>query len=245
MKRIVGRKPVLEALNKDVELDNVYIDFNQQGRIIEAIIVAAKKRGVKVTRLSKQKFRDLERGANTQGVIATTSSLKFYTLDEILTHIGNIETPLVLLLDSIQDPHNLGAILRTADAAGVNAVITTTHQSASFTDVVEKTSAGAVNHLKICRVNKLGMVIDLLKEQGLWIVGTSLKGKKYYDEIKYDMPTAVIMGNEGKGMRPSIENKCDFLVKIPMKGKVQSLNVSVSTGIILYEIIRQRKDLNG
>lgn len=243
MQRIIGRKPVLEALNKDVEIDQVCIAFNQHGKIIDAIIVAAKKRGVKVARLSAHKFKEMERGSNSQGVIALAPDLKFYSIDEILSLLSEIEMPLVLLLDSIQDPHNLGAILRTADGAGVDAVFTTTHNSASFTDVVEKTSAGAVNHLKICRVNKLSGAIEALKEHGFWIVGTSLKGEKYYDELKYDMPTAVILGNEGKGMRPSIENKCDFLVKIPMKGKVQSLNVSVSAGVILYEIVKQRKKI--
>jgi len=242
VKRIIGRKPVLEALNKNVTVDRVYIAFNQHGKIIDAIIVAAKKRGINVTRLSAHKFTELEKGSNSQGVIAIASDLRFYSIDEIFNELSKVELPLVLLLDSIQDPHNLGAILRTADAAGVNAVFSTVHKSVSFTDVVEKTSAGAVNHLKICRVHKLSQVMELLKSEGFWIVGTSLKGDKFYDEIKYDMPTAVVLGNEGKGMRPSIESKCDFLVKIPMLGKVQSLNVSVSTGIMLYEIVKQRKN---
>ncbi len=242
MKRIIGRKPVLEALNNDVPIERVAIAFNQHGKIIDAIIVAAKKRGIQVSRLSSQKFAQLEKGANSQGVIATTTGIKFYELEEVLNHLQKKENPVVLLLDTIQDPHNLGAILRTADAAGVDAVFSTVHKSAPFSDIVEKTSAGAVNHLKICRTHKLTDLIELLKTEGFWIVGTSLNGERYYDEIDYKMPTAIIMGNEGKGMRKSIESKCDFLVKIPMLGKVQSLNVSVSTGIILYEIVKQKKD---
>lgn len=241
MRRIIGRKPVLEALNTGVPIDRVNIAFNQRGKIIDAIIVAAKKRGIRVSKLSQSKFSELEKGSNTQGVIALSSDLKFSSVEEILNELSKEKKPTVLLLDSIQDPHNLGAILRTADAAGVSAVFTTIHKSASFTDVVEKTSAGAVNHIKICRTPKLAEIIELLKKEGFWIVGSSLKGEKFYDELKYDMPTAVVLGAEGKGMRPSIEKKCDFLVKIPMLGKVQSLNVSVSAGVMLYEIIKQRK----
>jgi len=242
VKRIIGRKPVLEALNQDIPIEQLYVALNLHGKIIDAIIVAAKKRNVKINRMSPHKFKEIEKGANSQGVIAVGSDLKFYSVEEILSSLSTIKNPVALLLDSIQDPHNLGAILRTADAAGVNAVITTMHHSASFTDVVEKTSAGAVNHLKICRVNKLSTFIDILKKEGFWIVGASLKGDRNYSEVNYNMPVAVILGNEGKGIRPSIENKCDFLVTIPMKGKVQSLNVSVSAGVMLYEILKQRTD---
>ncbi len=241
MKKIIGRKPLLEALNSGKDIERVIIAHNQHGRVIEKIIIAAKKRGIKVSRMSAAKFKEFEDTANTQGVIGIASDLKFYGEREILEVVKKENNPVVLALDSIQDPHNLGAILRTADAAGVSAVIVTLHNSAPFSDVVEKTSAGAVNHLKISRVRNLSKTLEDFKSEGFWIVGSSLEGGKDFTTIDYNMPVVIVVGNEGKGIRPSILKKCDFLVKIPMSGKVQSLNVSVATGILLYEIVKQRK----
>ena len=149
--------------------------------------------------------------------------------------------PLILILDEIQDPHNVGAILRSAECSGVNGVILTKHNSATITSTVTKTSAGATEHLKICQVNNLSQTIDELKEKGFWIVGSSLENAKNYTEVDYKIPIALIVGNEEKGIRKLTASKCDFLVKIPMSGKIQSLNVSVATGILLFEILRQRR----
>ncbi len=241
MNKIIGRKPLLEALEAGKEIERVIIAYNQHGRVIEKIIVAAKKRGIKISKVSAKKFKEFEDSANTQGVIGILSKFKFYSIDEVLDSIDVSSNPLILLLDSIQDPHNLGAILRTAEAVGVDAVISTIHKSAPFSDIVEKTSTGAMNHLKICRVNNLSQTIDLLKKKGFWIFGTSLEAEKNFTEADYNLPAAIVVGNEGSGIRLSILDKCDFLVKIPMSGKVQSLNVSVSTGVILYEVLKQRE----
>ncbi len=242
MQKIYGRKPVLEAINSGVELEAVYVAFGQHSDIINNIFNAAKKHKIKISQLSLSKFEQLAEGKNTQGVIALKSSQKYFSLDQIIFSAKNSPFPLLLLLDSIQDPHNLGAILRTAECAGVDGVIITTNNSASITDLVEKISAGAVSHLKICKVNNMIHVIEQLKKEGFWIVGTHLKGEKNYSGLDYKMPTALIMGNEEKGIRKLVADNCDFLVKIPMKGKINSLNVSVSTGIILFEILRQREN---
>jgi 23S rRNA (guanosine2251-2'-O)-methyltransferase len=150
--------------------------------------------------------------------------------------------PLVLILDSIQDPHNLGAIFRTAECAGVDGIIITINQSSPITETVEKISAGAVSYLKICKVNNLVQIIERLKKEGYWIVGSMLTSEsKNYTDIDFNMPLAVIVGNEEKGIRKLVAENCDFLSKIPMKGKIDSLNVSVATGILLFEVMRQRQ----
>lgn len=252
MKLIIGRKPVLEALNSGEHISQVYILFGQQGAVINAIRVAAKKRGIKINQIPQDKFRQLVKDKNAQGVIAVKSSQKFYTLQEIIefsknknlqTHSFNkslSEVPLLLILDSIQDTHNVGAILRTAECSGVDGVIVTKHNSAPINETVAKTSAGASELVKICQVNNLANTIDELKKEGFWIVGSYLGNSKPYTEIDYKIPIALIVGNEEKGIRKLTADKCDFLVNIPMKGKIQSLNVSVATGILLFEILRQR-----
>lgn len=240
MSYIFGRKPVLEALKSDKEIVQVFVSFGQKGDVVEQIIILTKQFGIKLTQLSPQKFRALEKGQNSQGVIAVISDYDFYSVEKIIGEALNRKKPLLLLLDQIQDPHNLGAILRTAECAGVDGVIITTHNSAAINETVEKTSAGAVSHLKIAFVVNINTTINLLKQKGFWVAGTSLEGEKSYAAVDYRIPLALIMGNEEKGIRKKVAEHCDFLVKIPMKGKLQSLNVSVSTGVLLFEILRQR-----
>jgi len=240
MNIIIGRKPVLEALKSNEEIEQVYLLFGQQGNIIHAIRVAAKKKGIKCNQIPLERFRTYTPDKNAQGVIALKQDFKFSSLDEIIFETKKTSLPLILILDEIQDPHNVGAILRSAECSGVNGVILTKHNSATITSTVTKVSAGATEHLKICQVNNLSQTIDELKEKGFWIVGSSLENAKNYTEVDYKIPLALIVGNEEKGIRKLTASKCDFLVKIPMSGKIQSLNVSVATGILLFEIIRQR-----
>jgi len=243
MNIIIGRKPVLEALNSNEEIEQVYLLFGQQGNIINAIRVAAKKRGIKCNQIPLERFRTYTPDKNAQGVIALKQDFKFSSLDEILSIAKKSLLPIILILDEIQDPHNVGAILRSAECSGVNGVILTKHNSATITSTVTKTSAGATEHLKICQINNLSQTIDELKEKGFWIIGSTLEGAKNYAEVDYKIPIALIVGNEEKGIRKLTATKCDFLVKIPMSGKIQSLNVSVATGILLFEILRQRNIL--
>ncbi|NOX18419.1 MAG: 23S rRNA (guanosine(2251)-2'-O)-methyltransferase RlmB [Chlorobi bacterium] len=240
MKKIIGRKPVLEALNSGQEIDRIIISFGQKGNIIDSIRVAAKKRKVKITQLSPYKFKSYDKNQNTQGVVAIISDHKYWDAGDLIASAAQADKPLLLVLDSIQDTHNLGAILRTAESAGVAGVIITERNSASINETVEKTSAGAVSHLRIAKAANLRSAMEKIKEAGFWIVGTSLQGGKNYTEVDYSGATAIVMGNEEKGIRRLTAEQCDFLVKLPMKGKIQSLNVSVTAGIILYEVLRQR-----
>lgn len=240
MQKIFGRKPVLEALKSKSEIDQIYLQFGLHGEIVDQIKFFSKKNNVKISQLSPQKFNKLAEGKNTQGIIAVKNNFSYSEIDKILIDAENSKYPLLLLLDSIQDPHNFGAIIRTAECAGVNGIITTIKNSASVNDTVEKISAGATNHIKIARVNNLVNTIHILKQSGYWIVGSKLGNSQNYTSIDYKQPIALIIGNEEKGIRPLIAEKCDFLAEIPMKGKIQSLNVSVATGVFLFEINRQR-----
>ncbi len=240
MQKIFGRKPVIEALKGNSEIDQIYIQFGLHGSIVDDIKHLAKKKNVKVTQLSTQKFNQLSEDANTQGIIALKSSFTYSEIDSILIEAEKEKYPLLLLLDSIQDPHNLGAIIRTAECAGVNGIITTFRNSASVNNTVEKTSAGAVSHIKIARANNLVQIIEILKHSGYWIIGSKLGNSQNYSTIDYKQPIALVVGNEEKGIRPLIADKCDFLAEIPMKGQIQSLNVSVATGVLLFEVLRQR-----
>lgn len=240
MSLIIGRKPVLEALNSDEEVSQVFILFGQEGGIIDAIRVAAKKKGIKVSQVPFEKFRQITQSKVAQGVAASKSEQKYYDLYEIIAESKKSQYPLLLILDSIQDTHNVGAILRSADCSGVDGIIITKNNSAPINETVVKTSAGASEHVKITLINNLAQTIDELKKKGFWIVGSYLEGAKAYTSVDYKIPLAVIVGNEEKGIRKLTADKCDHLVRIPMKGKIQSLNVSVATGVLLFEILRQR-----
>ncbi len=240
MNLIIGRKPVLEALNSDEEISQVYILFGQEGGIVNAIRVAAKKKGIKINQIPLDKFKQLTKDKVAQGVVAVKSDYKFFDLHEIIDESKKSEYPLLLILDSIQDTHNVGAILRSAECSGVDGVIVTKHNSAPINETVVKTSAGASEYVQIAQVNNLVQAIEELKQNGFWIVGSYLEGAKDYTSVDYKMPIALIVGNEEKGIRKLTADKCDHLVYIPMKGKIQSLNVSVATGILLFEILKQR-----
>jgi len=244
MNLIVGRKPVLEAINSGDELEQIYLLYGQKGNIIDAIRVAAKKRGIKINQIPLEKFRTLIQNTNAQGIAAIKPAYKFHSLDDIISGSKSSSNPLILILDSIQDTHNVGAILRTAECSGVNGIIVTKHNSAPINATVVKTSAGATEHVNIAQVNNLANTIKVLKENGFWIVGSSLDDAKLYTEVDFTIPIALIVGNEEKGIRKLTADKCDFLVKIPMAGNLQSLNVSVATGILLFEVMRQRGTAN-
>ena len=240
MQLIIGRKPVLEAINSGAELEQVVISYGQTGGIIETIIIACKKKGIKCNQISTSKFSALVTSQNSQGVAAIKTQQKYFTLTQLIIDSKKATYPLILILDSIQDTHNVGAILRTADCVGVDGVIITKHNSAPINETVAKTSAGAIEHLKVCPVTNLADAIRELKDKGFWIVGSSLQNSKPYTKVDYKIPIALILGNEEKGIRRLTADSCDILVNIPMKGKIQSLNVSVAAGVLLFEILRHR-----
>lgn len=240
MQKIFGRKPVLEALKSNANIDRIYIQYGLHGSIIDQIKNLAHKNSIKISQLSSQKFNQLATNKNTQGIIAEKGSFKYVEIDDIIIEAEKSEFPFLLLLDSIQDPHNLGAIIRTAECAGVDGIITTIKNSASISNTVEKISAGATSYVKVAKVNNLVNTIDILKQSGYWIVGSKLGNSQNYTSIDYKQNIALVVGNEEKGIRPLVAKNCDFLAEIPMKGKIQSLNVSVAAGILLFEVLRQR-----
>jgi len=242
MALIIGRKPVLEAINSEKDIEQIILCYGQKGGIINSIRIGAKKRKIKISEVSPKKFDEIITNKNSQGVAAKISERKYFSFDELIFKSKTKEYPLFLILEEIQDVHNLGAILRTAECAKVDGIILTKRNSAPLNETVAKISAGGVEHLKICQVTNVAQTIDTLKQNGFWVVGSTLKNAVDYSSIDYKRPLVLIMGNEQKGIRRLTAERCDHLINIPMKGKIQSLNVSVATGILLFEILRQRKN---
>ncbi|HPN39085.1 MAG TPA: 23S rRNA (guanosine(2251)-2'-O)-methyltransferase RlmB [Melioribacteraceae bacterium] len=243
MSKIYGRIPVLEALKSGTNIQAIYLANGVKGEIITEISNIAKQRNIKISSVYPSKIEEVLGRVNSQGVYALLQDFSFSNYDQIIKKAKTKKYPLVLILDSIQDPHNLGAILRTAEASGVDGVFITMHNSAKITETVEKTSAGAIFHLNICLVNNVNNLIKDLKKDGFWVCGSMLDDEsKNYTKVDYKTQIALVLGNEGKGIRKLVSENCDHLVKIPMLGKIESLNVSVSAGILLFEVIRQREN---
>ncbi len=241
MPLIVGRQPVIEALKSKNFVEKVYILYGAQGNQINQIKFLARKRNAKIVLLSKQKFRELTPSTATQGVAALVGEREYNDIEDILKIAEERnEQPFILLLENIQDPRNLGALIRTAECMGVHGIILPKDRSANINQDTVKASAGAIEHIPIAKITNVSQTIDELKSKGLWIVGTSSKAEKVLTEFDFNIPLVLIFGQEGRGMRRLTEEKCDFLVKIPLFGKVESLNVSVACGMFLYEIRRQK-----
>ncbi len=242
---LYGLHPVLEALRaKDCGLHRIYLEQGRRGRAVEEILDLARARHVPVAFEPRE---GLDRRAGTarhQGAVGVAAAKAYLSLDDLLESISGLDAPLLLVLDGIEDPHNLGAILRTAEAAGAQGVILPTRRAVGLTAAVAKVSAGAVEHLPVARVVNLSQAIERLKEARFWIYGLDAKGSRSYAEVDYRGPVALVVGGEGRGMRPLVAGRCDGTVRIPMRGKVESLNVSVATAVVLYEILRQRAGTN-
>lgn len=234
---IIGRNPVREALRSGQPIDTVYV--SQSGGLGEIRKLAAEA-GAVVKTVTEQKLDQLSGGGVHQGVAALGACAKYAELDDLLAVSRDKGTkPFLILCDGIEDPHNLGAIIRTAETAGADGVIIPKRRSAVLNATVHKTSAGAASWLPVARVPNLAAAIDRLKEAGVWIYGTDMDGT-LYTETSFDGGVALVIGSEGSGISRLVREKCDFLVKLPMKGKITSLNASVAAGIFMYEVVRQR-----
>ncbi|HEY6191051.1 MAG TPA: 23S rRNA (guanosine(2251)-2'-O)-methyltransferase RlmB [Bacteroidota bacterium] len=245
VKIIAGRNPVIEALKAGTIIEKIVILAGVKGEAIEKIKAMAKRDRVPCMEVGKQKFRELVSDTTTQGVVAVVGTKEYVEVDDILKAAsGRNEPPFVLLLDEIEDPQNLGALIRTAECAGVHGVIIPKHHSAEVNTTVAKTSAGASEHLPVAKVVNVANTIDELKEKGVWVVGTDSEAPKIYTEVDYSGPIAIVIGNEGRGIRHLVKEKCDFLVKIPVYGKIESLNASVAGALVMYEAVRKRKSLS-
>ena len=239
--QIEGRNAVIELLESDKDINKIYITKGEQKGSINKIIAMANEKKVIIVEKDKRQMDLMAQTENHQGVIAIVPPFEYSEIEDILelAKIKN-EKPFILILDGIEDTHNLGAIIRTAEIAGVHGIIIPKRRAASVNSTVSKVSCGAVQYMKIARVNNISDSINKLKENGVWVCGTAVDAKSYYFEQDFKEPIAIVIGNEGKGMSQLVKKNCDFLVKIPMKGKIQSLNASVSTGIVVYEVLKQR-----
>lgn len=236
---ILGRNPVIEALKADKLIDLIFIN-SEAGGSISLICKMAKERNIPVKQVNEQKLNNMSNGASHQGVIAMGACAEYVSVEDILEIAKNKnEDPFVIICDEIEDPHNLGAIIRTAEAAGAHGIIIPKRRSASLNHTVFKTSAGAASWLPVARVSNLAAAIDMLKDNGVWIYGTDGAGENY-SGVKLDGAVGLVIGSEGFGMGRLIKEKCDFLLSLPMTGKITSLNASVAAGIFMYEVVRQR-----
>ncbi len=238
---IAGRQPVLEALKSGKHIEKIFLLYGTKGSAIEKIRSLAKKSGVPVSEVNKQRIHEFAGDTATQGVVALIASKDYVDVEDLLTAARQKnEPPFLLILDEIEDPHNLGALIRTAECAGVHGVIVPKHHSASLNQTVAKTSAGASVFVPVAKVSNIAQTLDELKSQGVWIVGTDASAERLYHDISYEGPMALIVGNEGRGIRKLVKEKCDFLVKIPLYGKIDSLNASVAGALVLFEAARAR-----
>ena len=234
---IYGINPVLEALRAG-RVKELRVRDGAGGRIGE-VLTAAGKRGIRVRRVRPDALdRDSQHGVH-QGVVAVVEDVAEYSVEDLVRAADG--PPLLVVLDGIEDPHNLGAILRTADAAGVHGVVIQSRRSAALGGAASKASAGAVSHVRIAEVVNIARALEELKEAGVWTVGLAGAEATPYDAIDFTVPTAVVLGAEGTGLRRLVRERCDFLASIPMLGHVESLNVSVAAGVTLYEAVRQRR----
>jgi len=239
--QVEGRNSVLELLESGKDINKIFITKGEKHGSIHKIVAIAKEKRVIIVEKDRRQMEQMAQTQNYQGVIAIVPPFEYCEVEDILEEAkSKQEDPFVLILDGIEDPHNLGSIIRTAETAGVHGVIIPKRRAAGVNSTVNKVSAGAVEHMKVARVTNISETMDKLKKEGLWICGTDIHTDTYYYNQDLTGPLGIVIGNEGSGMSEKVRKNCDFLVKIPMKGKVTSLNASVSTGIIVYEAVKQR-----
>ena len=243
---IYGRNAVAEAISSESPIEKIYVHFGATGNAIEKVIYLARKAKIPVVKYDKQKFGELEKKITsepmkTQGIIALKTLVRYYDIDEIVKlSFKRDSNPVLVLLNEINDVHNLGAIARSAECSGASGLIIPERNSSPVTPAAVKTSAGALEHIPIAKTGSVINTLVKLKEKGFWIISTDMDGKNNYYDERYDKPVVIVIGNEGKGISSAILKHSDITIKIPMKGKINSLNASVSAGIILFEILKQR-----
>jgi 23S rRNA (guanosine2251-2'-O)-methyltransferase len=243
---IFGVLPVLEALRANPRrIEKILVAEGGHEKRLSELFSLARENHIPFQRLPRQNLsKFVEPGTNHQGVMAFVSAASYYESEKLLNEISQKieagEKPLVVILDGVEDPRNLGAILRTCECAGITGVFIPERRAVGLTDTAAKSSAGATEYVKVAKVTNLNNLIEDLKKRRIWVVGTSVETSQNYSDWDWDQPTALVMGSEGKGLHRLVAENCDALIKIPMQGKIESLNVSVATGVILFEAIRQR-----
>lgn len=240
-KTIEGRNPVEEALLSGVSIDKIFVSETANKNALGKILNLARKNGVPFSFVSAKKIEEISVSERSQGVVAIISSADYSTVEEILSESKEKgKAPFIIIADEITDPHNLGAIIRTANATGADGVIIPKHRSVGINAVVAKASAGAVYHTKIAKVASLPKTIDMLKKEGIWVFGADMEGKESIFKADLSGALCLVVGSEGKGIGKLIKEKCDFLVNIPMVGKTESLNASVAASVVMYEVLRRK-----
>jgi 23S rRNA (guanosine2251-2'-O)-methyltransferase len=240
--KLAGVNSIMEALRGKRKIHKIYIQEGRGGKNIEELVQQAQKKGIYCQYVDKQRLDGMYTSANHQGIVAQVDSYEYSSLDEILEQAAlRGQDPFVLILDGIEDPQNLGSIIRTAECAGVHGIIIPQHSSAEVTAAVARASAGAIEHIRIARETNLVNCIKYLKTKGLWVVGASMEGSIEFFDAHIPSPAAVVIGGEGTGIRRLVSQNCDLLVKIPMLGRISSLNASVAAGLIIYEVLRQSR----
>ena len=239
--QVEGRNAVLELLESDRDINKIYISDGEKHGSINKIIALAKQKKVIINEVSKAKLNQMAQTENNQGVIAIVPPFNYCEIEDIIELAkSKKEKPFILILDGLEDPHNLGSIIRTAETAGVHGIIIPKRRTVGVNSTVAKVSAGAVEYMKIARVNNINDAIKYLKENDVWIYGTDMNSDKFYFEEDFTSGVGIVIGSEGFGMSKLVKENCDFLIKIPMRGKITSLNASVSAGIVMYEVVKQR-----
>jgi 23S rRNA (guanosine2251-2'-O)-methyltransferase len=240
--KLAGVNSIMEALRGQRKVHKIYIQEGRGGKKIEELVQQAQKKGIYCQYVDKQRLDGMYTSANHQGIVAQVDSYEYSSLDEILEQAAlRGQDPFVLILDGIEDPQNLGSIIRTAECAGVHGIIIPQHSSAEVTAAVARASAGAIEHMLIARETNLVNCIKYLKTKGLWVVGASMEGSIEFFDAHIPSPTAIVIGGEGTGIRRLVSQNCDLLVKIPMLGRISSLNASVAAGLMIYEVLRQSR----
>ena len=236
---IYGKNPVLEAIKSNTTINKIYAQTSNKE--IDQVIKEALKKKIIVVNTDKQKLDKMIDGKNSQGIIASVTEFKYSEIEDIINYAkSKKENPFVLILDKIEDPHNLGAIIRSAECMGVHGIIIQKRNACLVTDTVEKVAAGACSYVKVARVTNITESIKKLKEYGLWIYGLDMAGESNIYDTKLEGSIGIVVGNEGEGISRFVKENCDVLMKIPMTGKINSLNASVSAAISIYEVLRQK-----
>jgi len=238
---VAGRQPVLEALRSGQEINKLLVAKGPRQGALQQIVSLAKQRGVVIQEVDRSVLDRLSPSINHQGVIAQLAEVRYWELADLVARpSGDPWPPFLVLLDGVQDPHNLGAIIRSAEALGAHGVVIPKRRGALVTEAVMKASAGAANHLPICRVTNLAATIDTLKQEGYWVFGADAAGEPCFEQ-DLTGPIALVVGSEGFGLSRLVREKCDFLSSIPMRGQVNSLNASVAASLLMLEVVRQRR----
>ena len=238
---IAGRNPVSEAIRNGRAIDKILVAKGEKNGAVVGILAKAREKQILVKEVDRTKLDFVCGNETHQGIVAFAAVREYSTVEDILSYAEEKgEAPFIMILDEVEDPHNLGAIIRTAECAGVHGVIIPKRRSAGLSYTVGKASAGAVEYMRVARVTNIAVLIDELKEKGVWVYGADMNGTDY-SKCDFSGACAIVIGNEGKGISRLVREKCDVIVSLPMKGKINSLNASVAAGILMYEVVRKRR----